>query len=75
MREVADLWHRLAADADARAANPLRPLGVSESAMRLHKCARARISSGDIPVVLEETIAPLSQRGRECASALFAEAG
>ena len=29
MREVADLWHRLAADAEARAANPLRPLGAS----------------------------------------------
>jgi len=26
MREAADLWHRLAADAEARAANPLRPL-------------------------------------------------
>jgi hypothetical protein len=26
MREVADLWKMLADDADARAANPLRPL-------------------------------------------------
>ena len=34
MREVADLWHRLAADADARAANPLRPLGVSLNGRR-----------------------------------------
>jgi hypothetical protein len=32
MREVADLWHRLAAD--ARAANPLRPLGVSLNGRR-----------------------------------------
>jgi hypothetical protein len=28
MREVAALWRKLAADAEARAANPLRPLGV-----------------------------------------------
>jgi hypothetical protein len=34
-------------------------VGPNESAMRLHKSARARISSGGIPVVLEETIAPL----------------
>jgi hypothetical protein len=34
MREVADLWHRLAADAEARAANPLRPLGVSLNGRR-----------------------------------------
>jgi hypothetical protein len=34
MREVADLRHRLAADADARAANPLRPLGVSLNGRR-----------------------------------------
>ena len=34
MREVADLWHRLAADADTRAANPLRPLGVSLNGRR-----------------------------------------
>ena len=32
MREVADLWHRLAAD--ARATNPLRPLGVSLNGRR-----------------------------------------
>src|ERR1700731_2294179 len=29
MREVAALWRRLADDAEARAANPLRPLGAS----------------------------------------------
>ena len=34
MREVADLWHRLAADADARTANPLRPLGISLNGRR-----------------------------------------
>ena len=34
MREVADLWHRLAADADARAANPLMPLGFSLNGRR-----------------------------------------
>jgi hypothetical protein len=34
MREAADLWHRLAADAEARAANPLRPLGVSLNGRR-----------------------------------------
>jgi hypothetical protein len=37
MREVADLWHRLAADADARAANPLRPL-VSYELTRDNTC-------------------------------------
>jgi hypothetical protein len=42
---------------------------LREIAMRLHKSAQARISSGDIPVILEETMHPsLSQRRRECAS-------
>ena len=40
MREVADLWHRLAADAEARAANPLRPLGVSLNGSNIRSAAR-----------------------------------
>jgi hypothetical protein len=40
MREVADLWHRLAADADARAANPLRPFSWLYSVVDQHVATR-----------------------------------
>src|SRR4029077_5492530 len=61
MREVADLWQRLPADAGARAATPLRPLGVSLNGRPL-ECRRHAGTQGRMNAVLQIRSAPATSR-------------